>query len=107
MANFIQHAFSSREGTTQEIAFSGASTAAVNPFGNETRQIRVVANADCNYLVADNAAGTASQTTSPFLPQFRDRIITVQPGQFISAIQSMTNGNSTATPGTLWITEMS
>lgn len=107
MSNFQQKAFSSREGTTQTIITGAASAAASNAFGGETRQIRVVANAAVNYLVADLAAGTASQTTSPFLPANTDRILTVQPGQFISAIEAATNGLVTATAGTLWITELS
>ncbi len=102
MANFQQKAFSSREGATQAIV-AGAASAAGTAFGTQTRQIRVVANTPCNYLIADNAAGTASQTTSPFLPANTDRIVTVQPGQFISAIED----SKTATAGTLWVTELS
>lgn len=107
MTNFIQKAFSSREGTVQTITFTGTSAAATNAFGAQTRQVRLVGNAACNYLVTDLTTGSASQTTSPFLPANLDRVITVQPGEFIAAIQCATNGLNTATAGTLWVIELS
>ncbi len=107
MTNFVQKAASSRETTSQEISYTASSVAATNAFGTETQQIRLVSNTACNYLITDTAAGTANQTSSPFLPANVDRIVTVQPGEFISAIRAKTDGGNTATSGILWITEMS
>ena len=92
-------------GTTQTIAYDGT-VAATNPFGSQTRQVRLVSNSACHFHVYE-ADGTATATTSdPFLPANLPEFITVSPGQKISAIKAATNGLVTATAGTLWVTEV-
>src|SRR3984957_17948017 len=91
-----------RELTTQTIAI-GASSAA-NPFGAQTRQVRIVANTACNVQIGD---GSATATAgSPFLPANAVEYVMVTPGEYIAAIEAATNGLVTATAGTLWITEL-
>lgn len=94
---------SSRNGTTQTIAFN-ASTAITNVFGPETYQLRLVADSACCYRIGN---GTQTATTAdPFLPANTIEYVIVSPGQTISAIMAATNGLVTATAGTLWVTEM-
>ena len=95
---------SSRVGVTQTIAFDG-STAVTNVFGPETYQLRLVADSACCYRIG-NGAQTAT-TADAFLPANVIEHVIVSPGQSISAIKAASNGLVTATPGTLWITEMS
>lgn len=95
---------SGRQSTTQTIAFTGTSVGITTAFGAQTRQIRLIANAACNYVIGD---GTQTATTgSPYLGANWFEYITVTPGQKIAAIEAATNGLTTATPGTLWITEI-
>jgi hypothetical protein len=95
---------SSRVGATQTIAFDG-SAAIASPFGGETYQLRLVADAACCYRIG-NGAQTAT-TADPFLPANVIEYVIVSPGQSISAVKAASNGLVTATPGTLWVTEMS
>lgn len=95
---------SSRAGVTQTIAFDG-SAAASNTFGAETYQLRLVADSACCYRIG-NGVQTAT-TADPFLPANVIEHVIVSPGQSISAIKAASNGIVTATPGTLWVTEMS
>ena len=107
MANFLQKAFSSREGTTQTIAYTGSSVAASNAFGAETYQVRLCADSGCCYKIGDGNQTAADDNTSQYLPANTDRIVTVNPGQKIAAIRKSTDGLVTATSGTLWVTELS
>lgn len=96
---------SGRVGTTQTIGYD-ATVAITNAFGAQTFQIRIVANSACHYHVYENG-GTATATTSdPFLPANWIEVVTVAPGQKISAIKAATGGLVTATAGTLWVTEI-
>src|SRR5215469_4060161 len=95
---------SSRVGITQTIAFD-ASSAVANPFGTETYQLRLVADSACCYRIGDGAQ--TATTGDPFLPANTVEYVIVNPGQRISAIKAAANGLVAATPGTLWITEMS
>jgi hypothetical protein len=96
----------SRLGVTQTIAYDGT-VAVTNPFGSQTRQIRVVANSACHYHVYETGGtATASVLTDPLLPANRIEYVTVTPGQKISAIKAATAGLITETAGTLWITEV-
>ena len=95
---------SSRAGITQTIAFDG-SAAASTTFGAETYQLRLVADSACCYRIG-NGVQTAT-TADPFLPANAIEHVIVSPGQSISAIKAASNGIVTATPGTLWVTEMS
>jgi hypothetical protein len=106
VSNFVQKAFSSRDGTTQTIAYDG-NVAVTNAFGSETYQVRLVATSACCYKIGDGVQTAADDNTSEFLPANIDRIVTVNPGQRISAIKKGTNGLVTATAGTLWVTELS
>jgi len=92
-------------GVTQTIGYD-ATVAITNAFGAQTRQIRIVANSACHYHLYE-AAGTATATTAdPFLPANWIEVVTVSPGQKISAIKAASNGLVTATAGTLWVTEV-
>ncbi len=92
-------------GVTQTIAYD-ATTAIANPFGSQTRQVRLVANSACHYHVYE-AAGVATATTAdPFLPANWIEPVTVSPGQKISAIKAASDGLVTATAGTLIVTEV-
>ena len=95
---------SSRQGTTQTIAFTGSSVAITNAFGSQTRQIRIVCNSPCNYKIGDGAQ--TATAADPFLPASWYEYVTVSPGQRISAIRAATDGLVTATSGTFWVTEM-
>jgi hypothetical protein len=103
MSFFPKHT-ASRVGLTQTIAFD-ASVAASNTFGPETYQIRLVANSACCFRIGDGAQTATIADT--FLPANTVEYVIVNPGQFISAVKAATNGTVTATPGTLWVTEMS
>ncbi len=104
MAAFLEKQHSSRNGTTQTIAFD-ASVAITNAFGTETYQIRLSADSACNYAIGDGAQ--TATTSDPYLPANVVEYVTVTPGQRISAIKAATNGLVTATAGTLWVTELS
>ena len=95
---------SSRNGTTQTIAFD-ASVAIANSFGPETYQLRLVADSACCYRIGDGAQ--TATTADPFLPANTIEYVIVSPGQRISVIKAASNGLVTATAGTLWVTEMS
>lgn len=94
-----------RLGVTQTVAYD-ATVAATNPFGSQTREVRLVANSACHFHVYD-PAGTATATVAdPFLPANWPIYVTVTPGQKISAIKAATAGLVTATAGTLWVSEI-
>jgi len=102
--SFFPKQSSSRNGTTQTIAFD-ASVAALSVFGPETYQLRLSANSACCYRIGDGAQ--TATAADAFLPAGVIEHVIVSPGQGISAIKAATNGLVTATAGTLWITEMS
>ncbi len=106
MAVFQIKAPSSREGTTQTVAFD-ASVGASNAFGSETYQVRLCATSACVYKIGQGAQTAVDDNTGSFLPANTDRIITVTPGQSIAVLKKGTNGLVTATAGTLWVTELS
>lgn len=95
---------SSRQGITQAIAFTGSSVPITNAFASQTYQIRLVANSACNYRIGDGAQ--TATAADPYLPANWFEYVTVSPGQRISAIRGATDGLTTATSGTLWVTEM-
>ena len=92
-----------RLGVTQTIAFTGSSVAITNAFSDQTRVIRLVADASCCFSIGDGVQ-TATQS-SPYLPANWEAHFTVSPGQRISAIRAATEGLVTATSGTLWVSE--
>ena len=93
-----------RLGVTQTIAFTAASAGVTNPFGGQTRQVRLVANAGCHVRIGDGAQ--TATAADPFLPPEIAEIVAVTPGQRIAAIRAATGGVVTATDGTLWVTEL-
>lgn len=105
MANFFLKHPSSRNGTTQTVAYTAASAAAGSTFGSQTHQVRLVSNSACHYSIGDGAQ--TATTANPFLPANTVEYVTVTPGQSIAAIEASTNGLVTATAGTLWVTELS
>ena len=96
----------SRIGTIQTIAYTGSSVAATNPFGTQTRQVRLCSDSACQYKIGDGAQTAVQDATSPFLPASWVEYVTVQPGQSIAAIRAASDGNVTATSGTLWVVEI-
>ena len=93
---------SSRNGTTQAVAYTGTA-AASNAFGTQSRQIRIVANSACHYSIGTSPTATV---TDAFLPASWVEYRSVTPGQKISAIQAATGGLVTGTAGSLWVTEL-
>jgi hypothetical protein len=94
---------SARNSTTQAVAFTGTAAASATAFGSQTRQIRVVANSACHYVIAGTPVATV---TDAFLPANWVEYLTVNPGEKISAIQAATGGLVTGTAGSLWVTEL-
>lgn len=93
-----------RLGVTQTIAFTAASAGAAAPFGGQTRQVRLVANAGCHVRIGDGVQ--TATVADPYLPADVAEIVTVTPGQRIAAIRAATGGLVTAADGTLWVTEL-
>ena len=93
-----------RNGTCQQIAYTGSSVAIANAFGAQTYWIRLAANSACHYKIGDGVQSAA--TTDPFLPALWEETVKVQPGQRISAIRASSDGLVTATSGTLSVTEL-
>jgi hypothetical protein len=103
MSTFLKQP-ASRNGTTQTVAYTASSVAASNPFGAQTRSVRLAADSACNYAIGDGAqTATAS---SPFLPANTIEYVEVNPGQSIAAIRAAADGLVVATSGTLWVTEL-
>ena len=90
--------------TVQTLPFAAASAQAAAPFGAQTFQVRIVANAACHYRVGSGSV-TAS-AADVFLPASWVEYVMVNPGESIAAIEAATNGLVTATAGTLWVTEL-
>jgi hypothetical protein len=65
----------------------------------------LVSNSACHFRIYDGAQ-TAATAADPFLPANWETIVTVSPGQKISALKAATGGLVTATAGTLWVTEL-
>jgi hypothetical protein len=95
---------SSRNGTTQAVAYTGTAAASANAFGEQTRKIRIASNSACHYVIAGTPVAVV---TDAFLPANTIEYVTVNPGEKISAIQAATAGLVTATAGSLWVTELS
>lgn len=94
-----------RIGVTQTVAYD-ATVPITNPFGAQTYQLRLVSNSACHFHVYETGGTAAATVADPFLPANWETIITVTPGQKISAIKAATAGLITATAGTLWVTEL-
>lgn len=103
----FEHQSSSRNGTTQAVAFTGTAATITNAFGGETWQVRLTANADCHYVISEAAnVTTATVSNGAYLPARWVEYVTVTPGQKISVIRAATDGIVTATSGTLLVTEL-
>lgn len=94
-----------RIGITQAIAYD-ATVPIANAFGEQTRQIRIMSNSACHFHIYESGGTATATTADPPLPANFFEIVTVTPGQKISAIKAATNGLVTATAGTLWVTEL-
>jgi hypothetical protein len=94
----------SRLGTTQTVAYTGSSAGISNPFGGQTRRIRVVANSACHVRIGDGAQ--TATIADPYLPSGWVDYLVVTPGQSLAVIRAATDGLVTATSGTLNVTEM-
>lgn len=98
--SFFPKQSASRQGVTQVIAFTTATTI-TNGFGAETYQIRLCATAACHYLISEAAnVIPATVTNAPLLPANWVEYVIVTPGQKLSVIQDSAGGN-------LSVTEMS
>jgi hypothetical protein len=95
---------SSRNGTTQAVAYTGTAAASTNAFGEQTRKVRIAANSACHYVIAKTPVAVV---TDAFLPANTIEYVTVNPGEKISAIKAATAGLVTTTDGSLWVTELS
>jgi hypothetical protein len=93
-----------RLGATQTVAYTATSAGITNPFGTQTRRIRLVANAACHVRIGDGAQ--TATTSDPYLPSGWVDYVVVQPGQSLAVIRAATDGLVTATNGTLNVTEM-
>src|SRR5262249_8798385 len=87
----------------QAVAFASSAQAA-NPFGPQTYQVRLCANAACHYRIGSGAL-TAS-TSDVFLPANFIEYVMGTPGESIAAIEAATNGLVPAAAGTLNVTEL-
>lgn len=95
-----------RLGITQSIAYD-ATVPVTNPFGGQTYAIMLVSSSGCNFHIYENGGTATATVADPYLPPNWPVVVTVSPGQKISALKSPTNGLITATAGTLWVTELS
>lgn len=93
-----------REGATQKVTYTGTAGTST-AFGSTTQVVRVSVDSAAHILVSK--AGTAAQTSDPFLPANTVEYILVVPGESISVIRAASDGLVTATSGTLWVTELS
>lgn len=99
---------SSRQGTTQAVAYTGTAATIGTAFGSQTYQIRLAANSACHYLISEAAnVVTCTVSNGSYLPANWVEFITVSPGQKLSVIRAATDGLVTATSGTLLVTEVS
>ena len=96
-----------RWGATQTIAYTGTSAAASNAFGAQTYAVRLCATSACVVKIGDGAQTAVDDNTGSFLPAVWVSYVQVNPGQKIAAIRKGTDGLTTATSGTLWVTELS
>ena len=95
-----------REGTVQHISYTGSSAQLGTPFGAQTYAVRLTSDSACQYIIGNGTFSAAQDNTSPYLPAFWVEFVKVTPGQSIAAIRAATDGNTTATSGTLWVTEL-
>ncbi len=95
---------SSRNGTTQAVAYTGTAAASASAFGEYTTKVRIVANSACHYVISQSPTAVV---TDAFLPANWVEYVTVAPGEKISAIKAATAGLVTTTDGSLWVTELS
>jgi hypothetical protein len=88
----------------QAVAFTGSSAQATNPFGAQTYQVRIAADAACFVKVGNGAV--IATATDVYLPANTIDYLMVSPGQSIAAIRAATDGLVTATSGTLNVVEL-
>lgn len=86
-----------RDSTNQAVSYD-ASVACTNPFGAQTRAVRLVATTLCHVVFGASPTATTSEA---LLPANTDRICTVSPGQKVAAIKA-----SGGSAGVLTVTEL-
>jgi hypothetical protein len=91
------HEPSSRQGTTQKVAYTGTAGTIPNGVGAQTYQVRIVCTTGAFVLIGDSPTATTSD-----MPTFADlpEYFSITPGQKVSAIQSSSGG-------TLYVAELS
>jgi hypothetical protein len=97
MPAFFEKQHASRNGVTQAITVSTSSAGATNPFGSQTRQVRLATTLASFYRIGDGAQTAVA--TDALLPAGVVEYVTVNPGQSIAAISTGA--------GTFTVTELS
>ena len=95
-----------RQGVSQDLAYTGSAATLANPFGSQTRVVRLCATSACRFRVTEAANVVSAVTTDTLLPANWETCVIIGPGQTISAIRASTDGLVTATNGTLNVTEL-
>lgn len=83
-----------RLGTTQTAAYTTASAAITNAFGNVTQVVRLSSTTGCHIKFAASPTAT---TSDAFLKGGEPEYFVVTPGQKVAAIRTATNGTLTVT----------
>lgn len=108
MSVFQIKAPSSQDTLVHALAYSTGGSPASTSISAQVTQVRLTSNADCHYAIGESGTSAGGATSSnAFLYHGIDRVITVRGGEVFTAISSPTNGLTSATPGTLWIVELS
>lgn len=111
MAVFQIKAPSSQETATagiHAVAYTTGGSPASTSIAAYITQVRLTANSDCHYAIGESGTSAGGATSSnAFLYRGVDRFLTVRGGEVFTAIASPTNGLTSATPGTLWVVEVS
>jgi len=85
-----------RLGTVQTVTIGAASAACTNPFGDQTREIRVICTANAHVVIAGTPVATTGDT---YMALGREEEFRVNPGEKIAVIQNSAGG-------VLYVTEL-
>jgi len=85
-----------RLGVVQTVTIGAASAPCTNPFGSQTREVRVVCTSNAHVVFAATPVATTSDT---YMTAGREEEFRVNPGEKIAVIQN-------AAAGVLYVTEL-